>query len=166
MARDNKTIGKFRLSGIKRAPQGVPQIEVTFDIDANGILKVSARDLDTGRAQEIVITSSSNLPDSEIEAAIRDARQYADQDGLRRSAMEERSHAEQIVARLNQVLRERGRELDKREVRQLNADMATVEKAMMKVRPDKLNEDAVYQLREAMAALKRSPLYPLAGMSD
>ncbi len=114
MAKDNKTIGKFRLTGIKRAPQGVPQIEVVFDIDANGILKVSARDLDTGRAQEITITASSNLSDSEINEAIRDARQYAAQDDLRRTAMEERNEAEQLVARLDQALRERGKSLDRK----------------------------------------------------
>ena len=119
MAKDNKTIGKFRLTGIKRAPQGVPQIEVVFDIDANGILKVSARDLDTGRAQEITITDSSNLSGSEIDDAIRDAQQYAAQDGLRRSLMEERAQAEQLIAQANQALRERGKGLDRKLAKEL-----------------------------------------------
>ena len=73
MARDNKTIGKFRLKGIKRAPAGVPQIEVTFDIDTNGILRVSARDQDTGKEQGITITANDKMSDAEIDAAIRAA---------------------------------------------------------------------------------------------
>lgn len=109
MAKDNKTIGKFRLTGIRRAPQGVPQIEVAFDIDANGIVKVSAKDLDTGRAQEITITSSSNLSNSDIDEAIADARRYAQQDDLRRTVMDERAAAEQLIARCDQALRERGK---------------------------------------------------------
>ena len=79
MARDNKTIGKFRLKGIKPAPAGVPQIEVTFDIDANGILKVSARDLDTGREQSITITADDRMSDMEIQQAMQDAQNYASQ---------------------------------------------------------------------------------------
>ena len=104
MAKDNKTIGKFRLTGIRRAAQGIPQIEVTFDIDANGILKVSAKDLASGRAQEITITASSNLSNTEIDEAIQDAQQYAAQDGLRRALMEERLEAEQLVADHRKIL--------------------------------------------------------------
>ena len=80
MAKDNKSIGTFKLKGIKRAPAGVPQIEVTFDIDANGILTVSAKDLDTGKAQSITIDDSGRMSDDDIERAIRDAEQYAAQD--------------------------------------------------------------------------------------
>ncbi len=156
MAKDNKTIGKFRLTGIKRAPAGVPQIEVVFDIDANGILKVSARDLDTGRAQEITITSSSNLSDVEIDAAIRDAQQYASQDGLRKQAMEERAGAEQIVNREQQILRERGKMLDKRAAKQVKQDLGQVERCISKVRPDKLNEESVNELRTAVMQLRAS----------
>ena len=88
MARDNKTIGKFRLKGIKPAPAGVPQIEVTFDIDANGILKVSARDLDTGREQSITITADDRMSDIEIQQAMQDAQNYASQDQMRKDAIE------------------------------------------------------------------------------
>ena len=97
MARDNKSIGKFRLTGIKRAPRGVPQIEVTFDLDANGILKVSARDLGTGRAQEIVIASSSNLSESEIQQAMADAAQYAAQDQEYKAYQEVSNQAEELI---------------------------------------------------------------------
>ncbi len=92
-----------------RRHRGIPQIEVTFDIDANGILKVSAKDLASGRAQEITITASSNLSNTEIDEAIQDAQQYAAQDGLRRALMEERLEAEQLVARVDQALREQGK---------------------------------------------------------
>ena len=157
MAKDNKTIGKFRLTGIKRAPQGVPQIEVAFDIDANGIVKVSARDLDTGRAQEITITASSNLSSSDIDEAIADARRYAQQDDFRRTAMGERTAAEQLVARCDQALRERGKEFDRKAARQLKNDMGAVAKAAGKLKPEKLNEDDLNNLRSAVAALKADP---------
>ncbi len=85
MARQNKTLGKFRLEGIRRAPRGVPQIEVTFSLDANGIVSVSARDLDTGREQSIVITSTSNMSQAEIDRAVRDAQQYAAEDARERA---------------------------------------------------------------------------------
>ena len=88
MARDNKTIGKFKLKGIKRRRQGFPEIEVTFDIDANGILKVSARDLDTGKQQSITITSNDSMSEDEIQQAIRDAQVYAGQDQTRKDAVE------------------------------------------------------------------------------
>lgn len=88
MAKDNKSIGKFKLKGIKAAPAGVPQIEVTFDIDANGILMVSAKDLDTGKQQSITITANDRMSDAEIEQAMEDARNYAGQDQVRREAAE------------------------------------------------------------------------------
>ena len=163
MAKDNKTIGKFRLTGIKRAPQGVPQIEVVFDIDANGILKVSARDLDTGRAQEITITASSNLSSSEIDDAIRDAEQYAAQDGLRRSLMEERAQAEQLVAQVNQALRERGKGLDRKLSKELKGEMGEVSKCISRIKPDKLEESQLSELRQAVQQLKNSPALAALG---
>ena len=163
MAKDNKTIGKFRLTGIKRAPQGVPQIEVVFDIDANGILKVSARDLDTGRAQEITITASSNLSSSEIDDAIRDAEQYAAQDGLRRTLMEERAQAELLVAQANQALRERGKGLDRKLVKELKVEMGEVSKCISRIKPDKLEESQLSELRRAVEQLKNSPALAALG---
>ena len=163
MAKDNKTIGKFRLTGIKRAPQGVPQIEVVFDIDANGILKVSARDLDTGRAQEITITASSNLSSSEIDDAIRDAEQYAAQDGLRRTLMEERAQAEQLVAQVNQALRERGKGLDRKLAKELKGEMSEVSRCISRIKPDKLEESQLSELRRAVEQLKNSPALAALG---
>ena len=163
MAKDNKTIGKFRLTGIKRAPQGVPQIEVAFDIDANGILKVSARDLDTGRAQEITITDSSNLSGGEIDEAIRDAQQYAAQDGLRRALMEERNEAEQLISQANQALRERGKGLDRKLLKELKAEMGEVSKCIARLKPDKLDEGQLSELRGAVARLRTSPALAALG---
>ena len=88
MAKDNKLIGNFRLKGIKRAMRGVPQIEVTFDIDVNGILNVSAKDLGTGKEQSITITASSNLSDEEIDRAMEEARAYENQDQEKKEAIE------------------------------------------------------------------------------
>ncbi len=90
MAGDNKTIGKFHLDGIPPAPRGVPQIEVTFDIDANGILHVSAKDLGTGKEQKITITASSGLTKDEIEKMVKDAEAHADEDAKKREAVETR----------------------------------------------------------------------------
>ena len=165
MARDNKTIGKFRLTGIKRAPQGVPQIEVVFDIDANGILRVSAKDLGTGRAQEITITASSNLSNSEIDEAIRDAQQYAAQDGLRRTAMEEKTEAERMVFTLDQALRERGKGMDRKLQKQLKNEMAAVAKAASKLKMDKLEESQLYELRGAVHVLKHSEAVRALGVT-
>jgi molecular chaperone DnaK len=97
MARQNKTLGKFKLTGIKRAMRGVPQIEVTFTIDANGIVNVSARDLGTGKQQEITITASSNMSDAEIQQAIRDAQMYASEDQAQRDTMDARNQAEAAI---------------------------------------------------------------------
>ena len=110
LAAQNKTLGKFKLTGIRRAMRGVPQIEVTFNIDANGIVNVSAQDLDTGRQQEITITASANMSQAEIDRAIREARQYATQDARDKAAAEARTRAEtlqyQAAAALKQLPRD------------------------------------------------------------
>ena len=97
MARQNKELGRFRLTGIRRAMRGVPQIEVTFSIDANGIVNVSARDLDTGRAQDITITATSNMSQEEIDRAVRDAQQYAAEDAQTRETAVLKDRAEQLL---------------------------------------------------------------------
>lgn len=97
MARDNKSLGKFKLTGIRRAPRGVPQIEVTFNIDANGIVNVSAKDLGTGKQQAITITASSNLSQEDIDRAIRDAQQYAAQDAQQKEAATAKDELEQLI---------------------------------------------------------------------
>jgi molecular chaperone DnaK len=110
-SRDNKTIGKFQLTEIPPAPRGVPQIEVTFDIDANGILHVGAKDLGTGKEQKITITASSGLSKDEVEKMRRDAESHADEDKKRREEVETRNEADNAVYRSEKMLRENGEKL-------------------------------------------------------
>ena len=107
-ARDNKQLGNFNLDGIPPAPRGVPQIEVTFDIDANGILKVSAKDKGTGKEQNITITASSGLADEEIKRMVRDAEAHADEDAKQREAVDERNKAESMVYQVEKALKDAG----------------------------------------------------------
>ena len=154
MARDNKSIGKFRLTGIKRAPRGVPQIEVTFDLDANGILKVSARDLGTGRAQEIVIASSSNLSESEIQQAMADAAQYAAQDQEYKAYQEVSNQAEELIVRCKNALTVCGKELDKGERKQIQNALANLEHTFKKSKPGKRSAGDRAGLSQATEQLK------------
>ena len=162
MAKDNKTIGKFRLNGIKRAPAGVPQIEVTFDIDANGILKVSAKDLDTGKEQSITITANDKMSDEEIERAIRDAEQYAAQDALRREVMEVQNEANQAMFQAEDARHKVGKRLEKEEKKQIKADVAALRKLVVKAKPEKMTSADVAAIRDAMAALERSSAHAKA----
>ena len=155
MARDNKTIGKFRLKGIKRAPAGVPQIEVTFDIDANGILTVSAKDLDTGKQQSITIDDSERMSDAEIDQAIRDAEQYAAQDGVRREALSVLDAGRRLADAANRALASAGKQLDKAEKKQVKADIASLQRLLGK-KVDKVSEADVATLRAAIDQLERS----------
>ncbi len=125
MAKDNKTLGMFHLDGIPAAPRGVPQIEVTFDIDANGIVHVSAKDLGTGKEQNITITSSTNMSKEDIEKAVKDAEQYAAEDKARREEIDTRNNADQMVYQTEKTLKDLGDKVsaeDKSEVEsKLNA---------------------------------------------
>ena len=136
MAKDNKAIGTFRLKGIKRAPAGVPQIEVTFDIDANGILTVSAKDLDTGKEQSITIDDSDRMSDDEIQQAINDAEEYAEEDEFRRATMEVRQRAEKLLSEVDSALSAAGQQLEKSEKKQVKADAAELRRILMR-RPGK-----------------------------
>lgn len=111
MAADNKTLGRFQLTGIAPAPRGVPQIEVKFDIDANGIVHVTAKDLGTQKEQSVTITSSTNLSEADIDKAIKDAEKYAEEDKKRKEAVEARNGLDQMVLSLEQFLRESGDKL-------------------------------------------------------
>ena len=155
MARDNKTIGKFRLKGIKRAPAGVPQIEVTFDIDANGILTVSAKDLDTGKQQSIVIDDNERMSDSEIQQAMRDAEQYAAQDGVRREALAVLDEGRKLADSANRALATAGKQIDKAEKKQVKADLAALQRLLAK-KVDKVTEADVAALRAAIVQLESS----------
>lgn len=156
MAKDNKMIGNFRLKGIKRAPAGVPQIEVTFDIDANGILQVSAKDLDTGKQQSITITANDRMSDSEIEQAIRDAHEYAGQDNMRREALELHSEAQTLLAKALQGMKNAGKDLDKTRKKQIKKDCNNLQKLLSKFRADKVTEADMENIRQAKQALEQS----------
>lgn len=156
MARDNKTIGKFRLKGIRRAPAGVPQIEVTFDIDTNGILMVSAKDLDTGKEQSITITADDRMSDAEIEQAIRDAQQYAGMDSLRTDAIALTGEAQKVLAQAQRALKNGGKQIDRPVKKQVKADVNALSKVLGKFRLDKMKEEELAAIRQAKENLERS----------
>ncbi len=130
MAQYNKTLGRFSLTGIAPAPRGVPQIEVTFDIDANGIVKVSAKDMGTGNEQKITITSSSNLSDEDIDRAVKEAEKYAEEDKKRKEEVETRNNAESIVYQCEKTLGELGDKLDAGDKSDIEAEIAKVKEAL------------------------------------
>lgn len=156
MARDNKTIGKFRLKGIRRAPAGVPQIEVTFGIDTNGILMVSAKDLDTGKEQSITITADDRMSDAEIEQAIRDAQQYAGMDSLRTDAIALTGEAQKVLAQAQRALKNGGKQIDRPVKKQVKADVNALSKVLGKFRLDKMKEEELAAIRQAKENLERS----------
>ena len=130
MAQDNKTLGNFMLSGIAPAPRGVPQIEVTFDIDANGIVNVSAKDLGTGQEQKITITASSNLSDEDIDKAVKEAEQYAQEDKKRKEDIETRNNADQLVYQCEKTLGELGDKVSADEKSAVTAEIDKVKEAL------------------------------------
>lgn len=156
MARDNKQIGRFTLKGIRRAPAGVPQIEVTFDIDANGILKVSAKDLDTGKEQSITITADDKMTDAEIEQAIRDAEIYASQDNVRRELMEVQQNAIKILTKAERAVSVAGKQIEKTEKKQVKADCDNLRKLLAKTKPDKVTEYELNDIKSATSRLESS----------
>ena len=155
MAADNKTIGKFRLKGIKMAPAGVPQIEVTFDIDTNGILRVSAKDMDTGKEQGITITANDKMSDAEINAAIRDAEQYAAQDQVRRDSLNIIHEAQQLINDVEKALDEKGKQLDKAEKKQIKDEVSALRKLVFRKQPDKMEGSDLAALRSAMETVRQ-----------
>ena len=129
-ARDNKTLGMFHLDGIAPARRGVPQIEVTFDIDANGIVNVSAKDLGTGREQHITITSNTNMSKEDVEKAVREAEQYASEDKARREAVDIRNNADQMVYQTEKTMEEMGDKLDAADKAELQAKADALKEAL------------------------------------
>ncbi|MDD4797013.1 MAG: molecular chaperone DnaK [Eubacteriales bacterium] len=128
MATGNKTLGRFTLDGIAPAPRGMPQIEVTFDIDANGIVHVSAKDLGTGKSQQVTITASTNLSDSDIDAAVKEAERYAEEDKKRRELVEQRNHADQMVFATEKALTDMGDKVTDSEKTAIQAEIENVKK--------------------------------------
>ena len=151
-ARDNKQLGIFALDGIAPAMRGVPQIEVTFDIDANGIVNVSAKDLGTGREQHITITSSTNMNKDDIEKAIKDAEQYAAEDKKRREEVDKRNDAENLVYAVEKLLTENGEHIADSDKDNLNTKVSAVKTALAGTDMDAI-QSAKDDLQKAMYAV-------------
>ena len=130
MAADNKTLGRFSLVGIAPAPRGIPQIEVKFDIDANGIVHVTAKDLGTQKEQSVTITSSSNLSEEEVEKAVKDAEKYAEEDKKQRQKVEARNGLDQMVLSLEQFVRESGDKVEASDKEKLESLIAQGKKVL------------------------------------
>ena len=162
MARDNKKIGNFKLKGIRKAMAGVPQIEVTFDIDANGILKVSARDLDTGKEQSITITADDRMSEAEIEQAMRDAREYAGMDSLRREALELITEGNALVSKVQQALKNAGKEIDKEEKKQIKKDSTALQKCLAKLKVDSVTQEQLDHAKQMKYQLENSSRHLLS----
>jgi len=153
-AKDNKLLGRFQLRGIKPAPAGVPQIEVTFDIDANGIVQVSAKDLGTGRHQEITITASSNLSDAEIERAIREAAEYEATDGQRKAYIDSRSEADTLIRQVENAYKEKKKGMDGAKKRQIKSNLSYLKKLVSHTKPGNVTEEQSAEIRRATAELR------------
>ncbi len=128
--RDNKTMGRFMLNGIAPAPRGIPQIEVTFDVDANGIVHVEAKDLNTGKSTDITITSSTNLSEDEINKAVKDAEQYAEEDKRRKQKVEEHNKLDGLIFSVEQAVRDSGDKLSEEDKAALTAAAEAAKKEL------------------------------------
>ncbi len=148
-ARDNKSLGQFRLDGIPPARRGVPQIEVTFDIDANGIVNVSAKDLGTGKEQHITITSGSNMSDDEIERAVKEAAEYEAQDKKRKEAIDAKNDADSFVFQTEKAIEEVGDKLDPSDKANVEAELKNLKELVEKCDPENMTEDQVVELKAA-----------------
>jgi molecular chaperone DnaK len=152
-ARDNKSLGQFRLDGIPPARRGVPQIEVTFDIDANGIVNVSAKDLGTGKEQHITITAGSNMSDDEIDKAVKEAAEYEAQDKKRKEAIDARNDADSFVFQTEKALNEVGDKIDANEKASLEADLNDLKSFLESTKDTELSESQVSELKSKQEAL-------------
>ena len=160
MAADNKTLGRFELVGIPTAPRGIPQIEVTFDIDANGIVHVSAKDLATQKEQSIQITASSGLSDQEIKNLVREAEQHAEDDKKKRELVEARNHADSLIYSTEKTMRDMGDKIDQKTKSDIESQIAKLRTVMEGDDKDAIQRDvdALMQLSHTVAeeAYKRT----------
>lgn len=152
-AKDNRSLGQFRLDGIPPARRGVPQIEVTFDIDANGIVNVSAKDLGTGKEQHITITAGSNMSDEDIDKAVKEAAEYEAQDKKRKEAIDARNDADSFVFQTEKALNEVGDKIDASEKSALEADLNDLKALLESTKDVEMTEDQVAELKGKQEAL-------------
>ena len=156
LARDNKSLGRFRLDGIAPAPRGIPQIEVTFDIDANGITTVTAKDLGTGKEQNIKITSSTNLSDEEIDKAVKEAEQYAEQDKKRKEAVDVKNEADSLIFQTKKLIDELGDKINEADKAKINAQVENLEKVNEGLQAETMSETDVTTLKNACEDLNKT----------
>ena len=166
-ARDNKSLGQFRLDGIPPARRGVPQIEVTFDIDANGIVNVSAKDLGTGKEQHITITAGSNMSDDEIDKAVKEAAEFEAQDKKRKDAIDTRNDADSFVFQTEKALEEVGAGVSDAEKAPVQADLDAL-KALLEAHPeaDKMTDAELDEMKAAKEKLMASAQQVFAKMYE
>jgi molecular chaperone DnaK len=155
-AKDNKSLGQFRLDGIPTARRGVPQIEVTFDIDANGIVNVSAKDLGTGREQHITITAGSNLSDTDIDKAVKEAAEFEAQDKKRKEAVETRNDADSMVFQTEKALNDVGDKISPDDKAKVDADLQRLKELVEKSNPEVMSEGEVADIKAAKETLMES----------
>ena len=155
-AKDNKLLGRFRLNGIRRAMAGVPQIEVTFDIDANGIVNVSAKDLGTGKHQQITITSGTSMSDAEVDRAVEEAARYEATDSQRKASFDLYSEAEQLLRVTESSLMRNKKKIDKPTQSMIKTDMNDLKRAMKRVKPADMTPMQEEEIRSAKAKLEGS----------
>ena len=152
-AKDNKTLGQFRLDGIPPARRGVPQIEVTFDIDANGIVNVSAKDMGTGREQHITITAGSNLSDADIDRAVKEAAEFETQDKKRKEAIDLRNEADSMVFQTEKAISEVGDKISESEKETVEADLTHLKELLEKTNPEVMSDGEVEDIKSAKEKL-------------
>ena len=152
-AKDNKSLGRFRLDGIAPARRGVPQIEVTFDIDANGIVNVSAKDLGTGKEQHITITAGSNMSDEEIDKAVKEAAQYEAEDKKRKEAVDTKNEADSMAFQVEKALQDAGDKIDANEKASVEADLQALKDILGKVDNNNISEQQVADIKAAQEKL-------------
>jgi molecular chaperone DnaK len=155
-AKDNKSLGQFRLDGIPPAMRGVPQIEVTFDIDANGIVNVSAKDLGTGKEQHITITAGSNMSDSEIDKAVKEAAEFEAQDKKRKEAIDARNDADAMVFQTEKALKEVGDGIDANDKAAVEAEIASMKELLEKADPNNMTDAQVEEIKAGKEKLMES----------
>ena len=155
-AKDNKSLGQFRLDGIPPAMRGVPQIEVTFDIDANGIVNVSAKDLGTGKEQHITITAGSNMSDEDIDKAVKEAAEYEAQDKKRKEAIDTRNEADSFVFQTEKALNEVGDKISDSEKSSVQADMEAVKAILERTKDQEMSDSDIDELKAAKEKLTAS----------
>ena len=152
-AKDNKSLGQFRLDGIPPAPRGIPQIEVTFDIDANGIVNVSAKDLGTGKEQHITITAGSNMSDEDIDKAVKEAAEYEAQDKRRKEAIDTRNEADSFVFQTEKALNEVGDKIDASQKASVEADLQELKSFLEETKDTEMTEDQVAKMKSLQEKL-------------